>query len=176
MYRSKTFTIHKGAERLATLRRNAMKSTTFLTSLLCGWLALTSPCSAQDLTKPQQQVLTKGLSWLAKAQHKAALGGQCGKYTVAMTAFAGMALLAEGSTFRGAFSDELAKLSSGLIARGKTRLGRRGLHVPPWLCLVVPGERAEALCPEERASCKPQDVKERLCKEDGQYPQGPAYV
>jgi hypothetical protein len=99
-------------------------------AILASALVIASTASlarADELTQREQEMVTKGLDWLAKNQfrdgHWEANGGH---YPVTMTAMAGVALLMEGSTLReGKYSDNVRRAvdwtldrvqASGLIA------------------------------------------------------------
>jgi Leucine-rich repeat (LRR) protein len=72
--------------------------------------------AGQDPPKDQPPMVAKGLAWLVKAQHKD--GYWEGSDPFAMTALAGIALLAEGSTpIEGTFKDELNRTVNWLVAQ-----------------------------------------------------------
>lgn len=87
--------------------------------------ALVSP-SAGTAAKPDQKevrrAVTRGLDWLASRQTRS--GGwsaKGGRYPTAMTALAGMALLAEGSTTtQGKYRKQIVRTVSYLTARSRT--------------------------------------------------------
>jgi hypothetical protein len=93
-----------------------MRTKTCFCFLIGGSFLLTSSAAGQERLKDEQQVVTKGLAWLAKAQQKDGhWEGGAGYYPTAMTAMGGMALLAEGSTpLEGKFKDELNRAVSWL--------------------------------------------------------------
>jgi hypothetical protein len=91
-----------------------MKISAYLCLLCGGWPGLASPAAAQP--RDEQQAVTKGLVWLAKAQQKDGhWEGAAGSYPTAMTALAGMAFLAEGSTpLEGKYKEEVRRAVSWL--------------------------------------------------------------
>jgi hypothetical protein len=82
---------------------------------------LVVPAQADDVPEKYRPAVQKGLDWLVKQQHKdghwTAQGGQ---YPIPMTAFAGMALLAEGSTARkGKYAEPIRRAATWLIERSQ---------------------------------------------------------
>jgi hypothetical protein len=79
------------------------------------------PASAPAQNLLEQRVLAKGLKWLATTQHQDGhWEGNGGSFPVALTALAGMALLAEGSTpFEGEFKAGLKRAVSWLAAQSR---------------------------------------------------------
>jgi hypothetical protein len=80
------------------------------------------PARADDVPEKYRPAVQKGLDWLVKQQHKdghwTAQGGQ---YPISMTALAGMALLAEGSTARkGKYAEPIRRAVGWLIERSQT--------------------------------------------------------
>jgi hypothetical protein len=76
---------------------------------------------AEELAPEYQQVVSKGLDWLAHQQnrdgHWEAMGGQ---YPVTMTALGGMAFLMEGSTIReGKYADRIRRAVDWLMVRSQ---------------------------------------------------------
>lgn len=83
---------------------------------------------AGDIPKKYRSAIDKGLTWLAKQQHKdghwSAEGDQ---YPTAMTGLAGMALLAEGSTVAtGKYKDNLRRAVDWLVANSQGKSGLIG--------------------------------------------------
>src|SRR5262245_32587398 len=100
-----------------------MKSSALPVALACGLLSLLgAPAArAEELPPEYQQVVDKGLEWLARQQnrdgHLEAMGGQ---YPVTMTALAGMAFLMEGSTIReGKYADRIRRAVDWLMVRSQ---------------------------------------------------------
>src|SRR5690349_8100959 len=62
-------------------------------------LLIVSPIRAEDVPEKYRPVVKKGLEWLVKQQHKDGhWSAASDQYPTALTAFAGLALVAEGST------------------------------------------------------------------------------
>ncbi len=82
-----------------------------------------------DVLARYQPNIDRGLSWLARQQHRDGRWESAGgHYAVAMTALAGMALLAEGSTpHQGRFAREIDNAIEYLLSRSQ----RNGLIVNP---------------------------------------------
>jgi hypothetical protein len=154
-----------------------MKSRAFLGFLCGGWLLLTTPSAAQNPPKDQEQVVAKGLGWLAKAQHKDGYWeGGAGNYPAAMTGLAGMALLAEGSTpFEGQFKDELNRAVSwlaehrrkdGLLGLTHHSEDKRYMHSHGLALLFL--ANAYQRCAPEKQQAPPKDpelsIRQRLRK------------
>ena len=96
-----------------------MNRRTFLGAAGLGLLPLVGPSGlwADDLPPVYRTVADKGLSWLAKQQHRdghwEAAGGQ---FATAITGLAGTALLMEGSTIRdGRYSEKIRRAVDYLI-------------------------------------------------------------
>ncbi len=109
------------------------------TLAILGCLATPIVLQAQEWPNDEQKVVTSGLGWLAKAQQKDGhWEGSAGNYPTAMTALAGMAFLAEGSTpLEGKFKDQLKKAVSwltthqrknGLLCSAHTSEDKRYMH------------------------------------------------
>jgi len=87
-----------------------------------GALFLPVAARADEPKLDVQENIRRGLEWLAKNQNKSegnweAHGGQ---YPTTMTAWAGMAMLMEGSTLReGKYSDNLLKATNWLMSRSQ---------------------------------------------------------
>src|SRR5262245_65085271 len=88
-----------------------------LICVLLGCLAIPAPAQVPARYRPH---IKKGLEWLAKAQdpRSGKWEGSNGQYPVAMTALAGMALLAEGSTAQqGKYAKNIAKARDYLMSQ-----------------------------------------------------------
>jgi hypothetical protein len=85
-------------------------------------LALT-PAPAQELEPKYRRAADRGLTWLVSQQHRDGhWEGNGGVYAAPMTALAGMALLAEGSTPReGRYAVNLRRATDWLLARSEPR-------------------------------------------------------
>src|SRR5262245_61478161 len=96
-----------------------MKAVTVLCLLAGIGLPLAHDSTAQNVQK--DEVVEKALAWLTKAQHKDGhWENPGGNFPTAMTALAGMALLAEGSTpFEGKYKDELKRAVSWLTGQAR---------------------------------------------------------
>ena len=72
-----------------------------------------------EIPKEYHETIKKGLTWLAKQQHKDGhFEGMNGQYAPSMTAMAGMALLCEGSTVReGKYRDNIRRARDWLMDR-----------------------------------------------------------
>ncbi len=96
---------------------------TILALLLCGSLVLAGgsvpPVAADGVPPEYRPAIKKGLEWVAKTQYRDGhwdVSG--GRYPVAMTALAGMALLAEGSTMRdGKYAPNIRKAVDWMVDR-----------------------------------------------------------
>ncbi|MBL8795071.1 MAG: terpene cyclase/mutase family protein [Planctomycetia bacterium] len=93
----------------------------FLVLALLAALAVAAPARADDLPAKYRETVNKGLSYLAKAQHRdghwEANGSQ---YPTSMTALAGLALLMEGSTMReGKYADNVRRAVDWLVDRSQ---------------------------------------------------------
>lgn len=97
-----------------------MKRFIFLTALVVGSL-LTPVASADEIAPEYREAIQKGLAYLAKQQHRDGhWEADAGQYPVAMTAFAGMALLMEGSTIRdGTYTRNLRIAVDWLLERSQ---------------------------------------------------------
>jgi hypothetical protein len=109
-----------------------MKPTTYLGVAACGGLllALTTPAArGDDIPEKYRETVAKGLDWLAKQQHKDGHWGANGdQYPVSMTAFAGMALLMEGSTVReGKYADHIRRAADWMMNKSQKGGQRDGL-------------------------------------------------
>lgn len=97
------------------------------TLFLIGFMAWAAPATSagKDIkglktNDPKvQRVVTKGLDWIANSQSRLGhWGAQEGRYPTAMTALAGMALLAEGSTTtQGKYAPNIRRAVDYLISR-----------------------------------------------------------
>src|SRR5262249_49340150 len=96
-----------------------MKAVTAMCLFAGMWLTPADHSAAQNV--PKDEIVEKALGWLARTQHKDGhWEGPGGNFRTAMTALAGIALLAEGSTpFEGKFKDELKRAVSWLTARAR---------------------------------------------------------
>jgi hypothetical protein len=98
-----------------------------LVSIILGSLEVaalpfnTAPASVPAQNPVEQQVVTKGLTWLVKAQHQDGhWEGNGGNYPTSLTALAGLSLLMEGSTpFEGKFKKELKRAVSWLVEQSR---------------------------------------------------------
>src|SRR5690242_8914183 len=98
-------------------------------ALIVGTLLALAPCAARaaepdDVRTTQEKYqpnVDKGLRWLADRQEKAGhweVPG--GHFRVAMTAFAGLALMSEGSTTKeGRYSAHLVKAVAWMLAQAQ---------------------------------------------------------
>lgn len=92
-----------------------MRSTRGIVALLTC-LALARPALAADV----EGVTAGGLRWLASSQSRLGSWDAGGRYPAAMTALAGIALMAEGSTPRGGeYSPEIRKAVDYLVAQAR---------------------------------------------------------
>lgn len=73
----------------------------------------------EDVPKEYHETIKKGLTWLAKEQHKDGhWEGVNGQYAISMTALGGMAMLCEGSTIReGKYRDNIRRAANWLMDR-----------------------------------------------------------
>jgi hypothetical protein len=96
-----------------------MKLTAFLVAAVL--LIDVTASGAGELTKDQQHSVERGLAWLARQQRRdGAWEAPGGRYPIALTSLAGMALLMEGSTTReGAYQGQLRKAVRFLVARSQ---------------------------------------------------------
>src|SRR5262245_36435396 len=80
-----------------------------------------APVRADDVPEKYRPAVQKGLAWLAKQQHKDGhWSAQGDQYPTAMTAFAGMALLAEGSTpSKGKYAEPIRRAVTWLMDRSQ---------------------------------------------------------
>jgi squalene cyclase len=91
--------------------------------VVAGGLALlltAGPAARGDeIPKEYHETIKKGLTWLAKQQHKDGhFEGTNGQYAVSMTALSGMAFLCEGSTIReGKYRDHIRRARDWLMDR-----------------------------------------------------------
>lgn len=90
-----------------------------LTALVAGGMLLmgVSPVRSEPLPEKYRETVDRGLEWLAKQQYRDGhWEGSGGRYPVAMTGLAGMALLAEGSTLRtGKYAPNLRRATDWLM-------------------------------------------------------------
>ena len=98
----------------------------------------TASAWADDVPEKYQPAVKKGLEWLVKQQHKdGRWTAQGDQYPIAMTAFAGMALLAEGSTAsKGKYAEPIRKAAGWLMEQSQKGTATDGLIGDPSL----PGE------------------------------------
>src|SRR5947209_6748964 len=84
---------------------------------------------AGEIPQKYRETVRKGLEWLAKQQHRDGhWAGNDGQYPVALTALAGMAFLAEGSTFDdGKYADNIKRATRWLMDRSQKGGDRDGL-------------------------------------------------
>src|SRR5205807_6981818 len=97
-----------------------MKHALFLGAFAFSLLA-PAPARAGEVPAAYRETVTKGLEWLAKNQHKDGYWTAAkGQYPTAITALAGMAFLAEGSsTGKGKYADNLRRAADWLVARSQ---------------------------------------------------------
>jgi hypothetical protein len=113
-----------------------MRNSTWIAVVVCGLVPAGGGLRAEDLPAKYQQLVNKGLEYLAKQQHRdghwEANGGQ---FVSAMTALAGTTLLMEGSTLRdGKYAGHIRRTVDYLMARcqrngliGDPNAGNQGL-------------------------------------------------
>jgi len=78
------------------------------------------PCRAGVEDSQVRRTITGGLDWLANQQHKLGHWTAQGRYPTAMTALAGMAMLAEGSTTtQGKYAENIRRAVDFLAGRGR---------------------------------------------------------
>jgi hypothetical protein len=99
-----------------------MKSRTLLLALglsLLGLLSAAALARAEELEPKYQEIVNRGLKWLAKEQHRDGhWEGSGGAYPVSMTALSAMAFLMEGSTMsEGKYSQNIMRACDWLMAR-----------------------------------------------------------
>lgn len=84
-------------------------------------LLLAPAARAEDLPPKYQEVVNKGLEYLAKQQHRTGFWeGNGGQYPIALTAMAGMCFLMEGSTLRdGKYSQNIVRAVDWLMVRSQ---------------------------------------------------------
>jgi len=101
-------------------RRTALKALT-AASLGTAWLA-TGRSQAQAALDPKvRSAVERGLDWVAKTQNRVGRWDAQGQYRVPMTALAGIALLAEGSTTtQGRYAEQLRRATDYLMAQTKS--------------------------------------------------------
>jgi hypothetical protein len=145
-----------------------MKTRTCFCFLFGGWLLLASAAAAQERPKDEQQVVSKGLGWLAKTQHKDGHWEEgAGTYPNAMTALASKALLAEGSTpLEGKFKDEVNRAvawvtahqrKSGLLCSTHESEDRHYMHAHGFTLLFL-ANLSRNCAPEKREA--PPDLQD----------------
>jgi len=90
-------------------RRTALQALT-AASLSTGWFLGGRP-KAQAAVDPKiRSAVERGLDWVAKTQNRVGRWDAQGQYRVPMTALAGIALLAEGSTTtQGRYAEQLRR-------------------------------------------------------------------
>jgi hypothetical protein len=98
-----------------------MRYCLILSAVGCLLLAAAGRARAEELPPKYQEVVNKGLDWLARQQHRAGFWeGNGGQYPIAMTGMAGMCFLMEGSTIRdGKYSQNIARAADWLMARSQ---------------------------------------------------------
>jgi hypothetical protein len=108
-----------------------MRRAIVLGAVACGLLLTGSARTARadEIPEKYRESINKGLAWLVKQQHKDGHWGANGdQYPVSMTALAGMALLAEGSTVReGKYAPNIRRAADWLMDRSMKGGGREGL-------------------------------------------------
>jgi hypothetical protein len=93
-----------------------------------GLLGRAQPNKGKGIPKKYRPVVKKSLEWIASQQHKDGHWDANGKYPVAMTAMAGMALLMEGSTIRtGRYSKNILAATEWLLSHVQDQDPRNGL-------------------------------------------------
>ncbi len=92
-----------------------------LLTVLTGWSGMAPGATAARKDASRERAIGRGLDWLAKKQSR--LGhwtGRDGRYPTAMTALAGMALLAEGSTTtQGKYAPQIRRAVDYLARRSR---------------------------------------------------------
>jgi hypothetical protein len=105
-----------------------------LTSVLLSAVVLTvvPVAPADELPEKYRPAVAKGLAWLVKEQHKDGRWTAANdQYPTAMTALAGMALLAEGSTpKKGKHAESIRKAIDWLLKQSRTGAVNDGLICP----------------------------------------------
>jgi hypothetical protein len=92
-----------------------------LLAILCGGLLASSatPVRADEIPEKDRPTVRQGLEWLVKQQHRDGnWAGNNGAYPVPLTALAGLAFLAEGSTVgEGKYAGNIKRAAEWLMAR-----------------------------------------------------------
>ena len=83
-----------------------------------------APARPLEITPATQKAIRKGLDWLARTQSSDGGWGDSGNNDVALTAMAGLAFLANGSTpNRGPYADNVSRAISFLLSRSDPTTG-----------------------------------------------------
>jgi squalene cyclase len=90
-------------------------------TLACTLLVLTASSALAQVPARYKPVITKGLDWLARTQHRDGhWEGTGGQQPIAMTALAGMALLCEGSTSsQGKYAGNIKRAREFLVSQAR---------------------------------------------------------
>jgi hypothetical protein len=106
-----------------------MKRVIVAGAVICGGLLWQLPARTDEIPEKYRETVNKGLTWLAKQQHKDGHFGANGdQYPVTMTALAGMAFLMEGSTVReGKYRSQIRRAADWLMDRSMKGAQRDGL-------------------------------------------------
>lgn len=95
-----------------------------LTAAAATAAAEPAPSRPAEITAETQKAIKKGLDWLAKTQSSEGGWGDMGNNDVALTALAGLAFLANGSTpKRGPYADHVSRAVSYLLNRSDPATG-----------------------------------------------------
>jgi hypothetical protein len=97
-----------------------MKNRTAILAAVLG-LSFVPRAGAEELSPKHREAVDRGLTWLVKNQHRDGHWSGVGDtYTTPMTALAGLALLAEGSTLReGRYAANLHRATDWMIGRAQ---------------------------------------------------------
>lgn len=104
------------------LSRRQVLTSMAAASFGAAWFAASPTRRAQAAMNPKiKSAVERGLQWVAKSQNRVGRWDAKGEYRVPMTALAGIALLAEGSTTtQGRYAEQLRRATDYLIAQTKT--------------------------------------------------------
>ena len=102
-------------------RRHLLQSTLAASGGIAGWHLAGSSAEAARYSTDMKRTIGRGLEWLAKNQSRLGHWAAGGQYRVPMTALAGMALLAEGSTAtQGKFAKQIRSATQYLLRYSRT--------------------------------------------------------
>ena len=104
------------------LSRRQVLTSMAAASLGAAWFVAPGRRQARAAMDPKiKSAVERGLEWVAKTQNRVGRWEAQGQYRVPMTALAGIALLAEGSTTtQGRYAEQLRRATDYLIAQTKT--------------------------------------------------------